>query len=308
MRYTPQQMMGGSLFGRGVRLGNWQEDVALAQARSAETARAAASGSLPAQKMRAKIALHTRPAVLTPLHPDGHLRFGDVVMLHSVGSGGFLAVDLDDVIAPPPDLRCHVTTAPFAAPVLRAAWVIDRAPATAASRAEDAASGIEGSEKVHFGQRLLLRLHPDCRAGDVPPVAPLYLRSVPASAAAFSPTSRRQEVSVSDTGGVDLHWRLEYCDPSARDDMVGQPVAAAHAVLLRHCGTTQLVGSSGVARGNTHLNDFGGEREVFCGRVAATRTKHKREAEEPDNTWAIIPAPDPAAASAAAAADAGEGK
>ena len=99
MKYTPQQLAGGQFYQSGTRVGNWEEDINVYQAKVAEFLTAKAGNGLSLQKRTAKLNKCQQRVELSP-SSDGYVRFGDVVALEHLESGTQVGVDLWEEIFP----------------------------------------------------------------------------------------------------------------------------------------------------------------------------------------------------------------
>ena len=79
MQATPQQVSGGSLYSHKTRLGNWQEEIAIGNAKLENFRKRSESGSLALRKQEIKI---TRCNEVVPhtYTEDGTIKFGDTII------------------------------------------------------------------------------------------------------------------------------------------------------------------------------------------------------------------------------------
>lgn len=92
MQFTPQQLAGGPKFSCVTRIGNWQEEIALEEAKVENFVKKAATGNLSLRRLENKLAICTEIVPHT-FSPDGLIRFGDSVILRHDTTGSVLACD-----------------------------------------------------------------------------------------------------------------------------------------------------------------------------------------------------------------------
>jgi hypothetical protein len=108
MQFTPQQMAGGAKYSASTRIGNWQEEISLEEAKVENFRKRSATGSLSLRKLENKMAICNENVPLT-YSSDGYLRFGDTIMLQHATSGSILACDPFEQVQISQD-TCFVTT------------------------------------------------------------------------------------------------------------------------------------------------------------------------------------------------------
>ena len=92
MQATPQQVSGGSLYSHKTRLGNWQEEIAIADAKLNNFRQRSETGALTLRKQEIKMQRCDEIVPLSFSH-DGAIKFGDSIILQHDSSGAILACD-----------------------------------------------------------------------------------------------------------------------------------------------------------------------------------------------------------------------
>eukprot|EP00760_Papus_ankaliazontas_P011464 PhM_4_TR14794/c0_g1_i1/m.48023 len=254
---------------------SWTDDIAYEEEKMREFLRQRESGTLLSQRVAAKQLRHVQRINITPLRPEGWVCYGDIVMIQSAETQGFLSVDSDDVVQEVPLKKIGVTTAPAKHPQYRNAWVVMRADVT-----QDPTwmAGVEGPDVLHYGQKFFLMAHPDL-------LPDTYLHSELKTLTAFSKITRQQEVCVTPMRKrmTPLLWSAVYADESFRFEMEGHPVKANSPMLLVHQMTNMPLSSTK----HTYANDFGGEWEVSCNKQVARGSLAGRD----QNYFVMVTAP-----------------
>ncbi|XP_036909394.1 cilia- and flagella-associated protein 161 isoform X3 [Sturnira hondurensis] len=196
--------MAQNLYGHGVRMGNWNEDVYLEE-------------------------------VQLSISKDGHIHHGDSVMLVNpdypeTEADLSLRGDLSLCLAPDeirahlsdtPEVPCGLSVAPTNIPVGRNTFVI--------LSAEPAATG----DVLRFGQNFRLGI---VRGFDD---TMLYLSSDHRTLLKSSKRSWLQEVYLTDEVSYLNCWQAAFPDPQLRLEHEGFPIPANSKILINHCHTNR---------------------------------------------------------------------
>ena len=67
MQFTPQQLSGGPKYSSTTRIGNWQEEVSLEEAKLSDFRKRSNKGNLAIRKLETKISLCTQKVQCLPL-------------------------------------------------------------------------------------------------------------------------------------------------------------------------------------------------------------------------------------------------
>jgi len=273
-------MMGFGGYGSSTKIGNWSEEIHLREEIKKSNEARRMQGGMLSQQILAKMHHHTTPVELTPEHPDGNVRFGDLIMLQCAEHNGFLCVDMEErrkIVGHPE--KVIVTAAKADRPMLRNVWRIERVES-----ADDNLYPEQEADVLHYTQPFKLELTTQLSGG----AKPLSLYTEMVTGVTFSKISRNQEVSVVDRGTTGMVWKAVCIDTEYRIEMEGMPIKANSAILLHHPGTNQNLCSQ---TKNKYINDFGAEWEV-CGYTdRGTGTKKKSLPEQTSNHWGFIYAP-----------------
>ena len=277
-------------YSSSVLIGNWSEDQSLHSLKIAEFLHRKANHQLLIQHVdtQQKDALQE---VGLSFSPDGHLHYGDHLMLYSASTQGVLSCDPSDR-ANGGERSFAVTTSTLTkAHVARNTFVIEPYQSR-----EVGVKGLRLGDLLHYGDLFRLRVNPRLCGG-----APFYLHSQPIGGVSSSRVSRKQEVCMSANGSTfDTVWKVAAQNPSRRFQLEHTPVPTSTPLLLIHAATAQALSSSPLR----YLNDFGSEYEVCAHTHTHTAKNQGLQAERLglkvgeevarreaiDNHWALLSA------------------
>ncbi|XP_075063898.1 cilia- and flagella-associated protein 161 [Mixophyes fleayi] len=263
-------------FNPSVRVGNWNEDVALDEDLLKDFLEKREKGELLLQKSRNLKKNILKTAELS-ISKDGLLHFGDVVMLlnpenseqslsnPSPVCGNYtLSVNPEEsgghsknhLTAP-----CGVSASSNVKPCGRNAFVIT------------SVDGSEEGEPLHYGQNFALRTTDDF-------MGHLYLTSDQKTFLKCSKKSHLQEVSLTDQASYQVCWQTVYLDPQFRLEYEGLPVPANTKLLIVHSKTHRCLA---VLRKYVLWTLFGKECEM-----TAHTYLNGHKVEENENHWIIV--------------------
>mmetsp|Transcript_448 Transcript_448/g.849 ORF Transcript_448/g.849 Transcript_448/m.849 type:complete len:513 (+) Transcript_448:105-1643(+) len=263
MQFTPQQLAGGQKFSSVTRIGNWMEEIAIEEARLKEFQNNSSGGSLNLRKQQQKIAKCTQLVPLT-YSPDGHIRFGDTVILQHYTTGRTFACDPYEDICPN-QRKFLVSASAEQKPTARNTFRIVRPPSNLQSIEDDPSNDL-----LCYGQAFFLACNESLLvSGDGFAMAPvLYLSSELKNERTSTKVSNRQAVYMTSTADANAVWRVT--KPSKgklggteRFVAVGTPVSASERFILNHRSTNTFLTTSSKTR---DLTDFGEDFEVFTSR------------------------------------------
>jgi len=278
MEFTPQQLAGSGCYNAKVRIGNWNEDLALSDVKARAAAHQRAAGGRLADRVKARTAAGARPAPLSAC-PDGLLRFGHFVNLRHADSDASLAANEHERVDGAPGTSDQFQVAGASARSLRSTFQV--LPTAAHT----------DKEFVEIGDEVLLATHPGLRVDPHSGLAQtrLYLMSGAPSVMGSSGPSNKQEVRAArlfnarTTG--DLRWRIEMPDVATSLGIADRRVRCFEPVMLVHCATGRALAMSASFK---VYSDYGAELEAFCTLDKPARRVHVLKKEhsglrEPDH-------------------------
>lgn len=307
MQFTPQQLAGGLRYGSQTRIGNWQEDVVLEEAKIAEFRAAKAHGKLTMGLRQRKI-VKCNTAVKQSYSEDGIVRVGQTVLLEHRMTGGSLSSDIWDASA---ENEFVVTISPNTAFVARNAFTI---MPIADERLMDTVR-YPGDDRLHYGQSVHLKCNDLLLVDESMDMlkAPLFLSSALKTQNKGSRISNRQAVFMSPKLDTYSVWTVNKVSEgdTGKDRLLhlGDPVRAGDPIVLRHRATGQSLFCDPSVIEST---EFGDEYEACCynefrkgckegliGEAKGTLIPMTNvRAEQPNNMWAIRLSPDGTSAAA----------
>ncbi|XP_040349412.1 cilia- and flagella-associated protein 161 [Herpailurus yagouaroundi] len=267
--------MAQNLYGPGVRMGNWNEDIYLEEELMKDFLEKRGKGQLLIQRNRRLKENLLRPTQLS-VSEDGYVHCGDKVMLvnpaHAeVGAHLFLGGDLS-LCATPDEIKAHLSdelevpcglsAAQTRIPVGRNTFTILRADGNATGQV------------LRYGQDFCL-----ATTGGFEDKM-LYLSSDHRTLQKSSKRSLLQEAYLTDEVSYLSCWQAAFLDPQLRLEYEGAPVPANAKILIYHCRTNR-----GLAA-HRHLflsTYFGKEAEVA---VHTHLDSHR--VEKPSNRWMLV--------------------
>ncbi|KAK1327738.1 hypothetical protein QTO34_012644 [Cnephaeus nilssonii] len=288
--------MARNLYGPGVRMGNWNEDIYLEEELMKDFLEKRDKGQLLIQRNRRLKSHLLRPMQLS-VTEDGCVHFGDSVMLVSPDhpepqADLFLPGDLSLCLTPDEirahlsdrfELPCGLSAAPTRIPVGRNTFTVLRVDREAIGQV------------LRFGQNFRLGITLGCetrcsQGQHLRPATPprwvpsfsesLYLSSDHRTLLRSSKVSWLQEVYLTDEASYLNCWQAAFPDPQLRLEWEGLPVPANTRILINHSHTNR-----GLAV-HRHLflrTYFGKEAEV-----AAHTHLDTHRVEMPRNHWMLV--------------------
>uniref|UniRef100_A0A671FSP1 Cilia and flagella associated protein 161 n=1 Tax=Rhinolophus ferrumequinum TaxID=59479 RepID=A0A671FSP1_RHIFE len=229
---TGDRRMAQNLYGPGVRMGNWNEDVYLEEELMKDFLEKRDKGELLIQRNRRLKEKLLRPMQLS-ISEDGYVHSGDKVMLMNLDhpeteADLFLRGDLSLCLTPDEirayltdefEVPCGLSAAPTKIPVGRNTFII--------LSADGEASG----QVLRYGQSFRLGM----TEGSEDKM--LYLSSDHRTLLRSSKRSWLQEVYLTDEVSYLNCWQAAFPDPQLRLEYEGFPILANARVLISHCHT-----------------------------------------------------------------------
>ncbi|KAG8516425.1 Cilia- and flagella-associated protein 161, partial [Galemys pyrenaicus] len=274
--------MAQNLYGPGVRMGNWNEDVYLEEELLRDFLGRREKGQLLVQRSRRLKETLLRQTQLS-VSEDGYIHFGHQVMVVSPDfpepADLFLAGDLSLCLTPDEikahladelEVLCGLSAARAPVPVGRNTFVVLSVDG----------SDVDG-QVLRFGQSFCL----GTRGGMASKL--LFLSSDHRTLLRPSPRPWLQEVFLAAEPSPLSCWQAAWPDPQLRLEQEGAPVPAGARLLLRHRHSGRALA---VHRHLLLRTYFGREAEV-----AAHTHLDARRVEKPQNHWLLVtgsPRPD----------------
>ncbi|KAL3673209.1 hypothetical protein V7S43_000932 [Phytophthora oleae] len=279
MQFTPQQLVGAGRYAPSTRIGNWNEDLMLEEARMKEFILRKAQGSL--------LATHTLKAAFLnqkaprSFDPEGHLRFNQAVALGHLESDALLACNIFEE-TPSIGSDEFLITAVFSnTPVSRNTFRLVSPQAWKAALARGEGFNVDAvGESLQYDEPFLLMCN-EALLGDDKSVLlkpPLFLKSGLKTVRSMSPITYKQRVWVSAEADSGALWICAKADLANTEKLLaaGQQVVAGDRVAVVHKMTGHaLLASSG----NKQPTDFGVELEISTHSVRGTGKRHHLAAE-----------------------------
>jgi len=235
MLYTPQQLAGGSSYTRGVRVGNWFEDIEYQDTKLKDFLAKRKAGTLASSSAAERVSLLSAQ-VPHSFSVDGKLLYGDTIQIESCAVGGTVEGNLFQRLTPT-DSQVAVSRKPRLASASTTLVV--------SLDSESSAAGRNASDKVLcYGDLFFLCSNPSLRVDPVTNMRrpPLYLTSRKNS---FSTKlSGPQACCMSLERSRDARWVVVPRDIKRAVMFAGQPVEADKPVLLQHVSSSNYLGCS----------------------------------------------------------------
>ncbi|ETV97009.1 hypothetical protein H310_09850 [Aphanomyces invadans] len=253
MQFTPQQLVGAGRYSATTRIGNWNEDLMLEEARMKDYRAQKNKGGL-GTAYRRKIEQASGRVPLS-YWEDGLLRYNSYVVVEHVQTSGSLSSDVWE--------ETYTGSGEFVVSV-------GKRPAQAAARSTFLLVGPSerSSGVVKYGDpfRLMANevLRVDQSTNSLLP--PLYLRSILKSERAMSPISSQQSVTLSPAVDNSTLWIATRGDASGAEKFLATstPISTHDNIGIIHKMTGILLHADAKY---VIATDFGNETEVCCATV-----------------------------------------
>ncbi len=266
MQATPQQVSGGSLYSHKTRLGNWQEEIAISEAKLNNFRQRSETGALTLRKLEIKM---QRCNEMVPLSfcEDGMIKFGDSIILQHDTSGAILACDpFEDLVQ---GQERFMVTGAEQPPVGKArnTFIVMRVP----KKLNGASPYDDNDPYLRFGQSFCLGCSESLLVTQSNLLNPqLYLCSTKKNERNVTRNTNRQMVYLSPRNDADSVWLCMKPsqgrkNASERFLSNGTPVTTSEPMQLTHRQTNMYVDCD---IKNKLESEFGVELECFCDRTA----------------------------------------
>ena len=292
------------------RIGNWSEEIALADAKLQNFQKQSAGGSLLLRKQQMKISQCTQP-VPHSYSEDGLVRYGDTIILQHTSTGRSLACDpYEDIF--PGFRKFLVTGCADVSPMARNAFVVCRPPENKRGMTTQSYDGDDSI--LRYGDPFLLQCNESLliSADGRSMAPPLYLASTQKNERTTTKITNKQAAYMQESPTADCLWSVQ--KPSRgktgcteRFVSHGLPVYSNEPFVLSHQITNTFISTNPAT---TELSDFGHEFEVYTSRESGkgklavmasefsgkTTTGQLTKSTVPENEWVFMTAADPMAA------------
>lgn len=267
MQFTPQQLAGGPRFSSLTRIGNWQEEIALDEAKVSNFQSRSSSGSLLLRKMELKISICSEIVPHT-YSEDGIIRFGDTIILQHDSTSSVLACDPFDEIISGQSKYLVSTVDETPQPKARNVFRIVRPPAELCNFSDNLNDQI-----VHIGQSFMLACNESLLMipGSKLLNPTLYLSSTKKNERMATKRTNRQLVYMSPQINAESIWiailpskgRL---NSSERFLAMGEHLNVHNSFQITHRQTNMYLSCDPKTKSTT---EFGIELECFADRSTA---------------------------------------
>jgi Ca2+-binding EF-hand superfamily protein len=267
MQFTPQQLAGGHKFSPVTRIGNWQEEIALEEAKVSNFTMRSQNGNLALRKLETKMTICSEIVPHTYSY-DGIIRFGDTVILQHDQTGSILACDPFDEIAAGQQKFLVSTVVDDPVAKARYTFRICRPPANMASYDDSLDDPI-----VHIGQSYLLACNESLllKPGSKLLQPTLYLTSTKKNERMATKRTNRQMVYMTPLVNADSIWNSVVPsrgrnNAAGRFLAMGQPLNVSDAFQITHRQTNVYLACDAAEKTAT---EFGVEYEAYADRSSA---------------------------------------
>ncbi|GMF43272.1 unnamed protein product [Phytophthora fragariaefolia] len=302
MQFTPQQLVGAGRYAPSTRIGNWNEDLMLEEARMKEFTLRKAQGSL--------LATHTLKAAFLnqkaprSFDPDGHIRFNQAVALGHLETDALLACNIFEETPSIGSEEYLVTGISGNASVSRNTFriVSPQAWKAAVARGDGFSFDFPG-EPLRYDEPFLVMCNEALLVDDKSVLLkpPLFLKSGLKTEQSMSPITYKQRVWLSAEADSSALWTCVKADLAGTEKLLaaGQQVVAGDRIAVVHKMTGQALFTQTGAKQPT---DFGVELEISTHAARGAGKRHHLAAEiegtrTPDteghpnlasNTWTFV--------------------
>lgn len=270
MQATPQSIGGGSKYSASTRVGNWQEELALDEAKKNNFLQKSASGNLFLRKQEAKIGICSE-VVPHSFSEDGLIRFGDSIILQHDLTSTILAVDtFDEILQGSQKYRVsNLNIKGNRIARARNTFKIVRPPQNLGNYEDDITDPV-----LKIGQPFCLACNESLlfSGASSKVLSPsLYLCSTKRNERNATKISNRQLVYFAPTNDADSIWILVKPsmgrkNASDRFLAMGQPVSVSDGIQITHRQTNMYLTCDPK---ENYQTEFGIECETYADRSAA---------------------------------------
>jgi hypothetical protein len=299
MQFTPQQLVGAGRYNPATRIGNWNEDLMLEEARMKEFQLRKRQGSLLATHRQKNDFLQV--CVPRSFDTQGTIRFGQYVSIGHLESDGLISTNVFEETPSIGSGEYIVTVASSKDALSRNIFRI--MPAAAFKESGDWNTSTLLGGVVKYGEPFVLMCNESLLVDDKSVLLkpPMFLKSGLKTDRSMSPITYNQRIWLSEEVDANALWTVERADLSGPEKLLasGNELKAGDAVSFVHKMTGQLLYADSK---NKQPTDFGLEIEIsaFCSKTAG---KHHNLAAEklgkrtgdtegrvalPTNVWTFV--------------------
>jgi Ca2+-binding EF-hand superfamily protein len=299
-------MNAGSLYSHKTRLGNWQEEIAIGEAKLENFRKRSETGNLALRKQEIKM---QRCCEIVPhsYAEDGLVKFGDSVIFSHDMTGAILSCDpFEEMVQGQERYLVSASNTSNVTPLARNTFRVSRPPKHLRDAGDD-----ESSPYLRYGQSFLLEVSESLLISQSSSMLNpmLYLASCKKNERTATRTNR-QMVYLSPRCDADTIWQCTVpskgkSNASERFLALGQEVNTSDVALLTHRQTNMLLTCD---KKNQFESEFGIESECYCdrdsykGKLSLMVSEFKGEStamtlakpDKNDYNWRIITSNDPA--------------
>jgi len=266
MQATPQQVSGGSLYSHRTRLGNWQEEIAIGEAKLENFRTRSETGNLALRKQEIKMQ-RCNEIVPHAFLEDGLLQYGSSIVLQHDSTGAILACDpFEDMVQ---GQERFLVTGSHQPPIGKARniFTVVRPPKKLRDLVDDGADPY-----VRVGQSFMLQCSDSLLLSPTSNMLSpaLYVCSTKKNERTATRNSNRQMVYMSSRPDADACWYATLpskgkANASERFLANGAPIEIASCFQFVHRQTNLYLTCDPK---NKMESEFGVELECFCDRTA----------------------------------------
>ncbi|KAF4133453.1 hypothetical protein GN958_ATG17382 [Phytophthora infestans] len=301
MQFTPQQLVGAGRYAPITRIGNWNEDLMLEEARMKEFTLRKTQGSL--------LATHTLKAAFLnqkaprSFDPDSRICLNQAIALGHLESDAVLACNIFEETPSIGSDEYLVTAMSSNTPVSRNTFRLVSPQTWKAAVARGGFDLSAPGEPLRYDEPFLIMCNEALLVDDKSVLlkSPLFLKSGLKTERSMSPITYKQHVWLSTEADSGALWICAKADLAGTEKLLaaGQQVKTGDRIAITHKMTGQALFASS---GSKQPTDFGVELEVCCHSVRGTGKRHHLAAETegirtPDteglhnvniNTWTFV--------------------
>jgi hypothetical protein len=267
MKATPQELSAGSKYSNRTLLGNWAEELAVAESKLKTFKTRSEAGSLGLRKQEIKIGRCTE-IVPHSFSPDGLVRFGDTVMLKHDATSSLLSCDpFEDLVQGQNRYLVTASSSSSSNPVARSVFRVVRPPPHLRSPEDDGADPllkVGMAFCLECNESLLIQQNSNILA----PM--LYLASTKKNERNVTRNTNRQMVYMSPVQDAESVWfaikpSKGKSNMSDRYLSIGSPLSTSEPFQLTHRQTNMYLTCDVHQK---FMSEFGVELECYADRTA----------------------------------------